>query len=389
MFGQGSVQRRRVPLTLLTVGAAAVVVALLATQRGGGAAAPGPSGAGGSPGSPASPASATSPAAASISAALPDGLADSGWIAEIGVQRWAAGSLTGRVVLLPHDEIALTATADRVVSVRYGPGGRSSTVRVRPLTGKRLQASARQGTVGSAVVVGDTVYVTGDDGTGGGSDAGVQAISLADGSVHDVIPAGPSPADSTGPVSRSQLRLDPSGMILGSALCAGDRCTVDFVNLASGLRTTPVRNGHGFLVALTDRVLYLANDTVTTLDALDAVTGDSRWHLADVQLSGVLPTSDGSRVVLSYLARKPAGSLVFTLASADAATGAIRVLLERPAETDVPTFYPNLSGDRFAVISDGGTLGDWLGGSRGRAALTLVDMRSGAISANAVSIAAP
>ncbi len=388
MFGQGSVQRRRAPLTLVTVGVTAVVVALV-VQRGG-AGAPGPSEAGGSAGAPAASTSATSTSAAPISTALPDGLQDRGWIAEIGVQRWAAGSLTGRVVLLPPGEIALTATADNVVSVRYGPGGRSSTVRVRDLTGGRLRASVdRPGTVSSAAVAGDMVYVTGDDGTGGGSDAGVQAISLADGSVHDVIPAGPSPADATGPVTRSQLRLDPPGRILGSALCTGDRCTVDLVNLASGLRTTPIRNGHGFLVALTDRVIYLADDTLTTLDALDAVTGELRWQLADVQLSGVLPTSDGSRVVLSYLPGHVAGSPVFTLASADAATGVLQVLLQRPADTDVPTFYPNLSGDRFAVIGGGGTLGEWLGGSRGRAALTLVDTRSGALSTNAVSIAAP
>ena len=395
MFGQDSVQRRRAPLSLLAVGVVAVVVALVAQRGGDSPSGRDPSGAGGSARESAAAASPTSgsPAStppASIVAALPEGLQDRGWIAEIGVQHWAAGSLTGRVVLLPAGEIALIATSDSVVSVRYGPGGRSSTVRVRDFAGGRLRASVdRPGTVSSAVVVGDVVYVTGDDGTGGGSDPGVQAISLANGTVREVIPAAPSPADATGPVTRSQLRLDPAGRILGSAICSDDRCTVDLVNLASGIRTTPVRNGHGFLVGLTDRVVYLVSDTSTTLDALDAATGKPLWRLADVQLSGVRPSSDGSRVILSYLPGHAAGSPVFTLASADAATGVLEVLLRRPADAEVPTFYPDLSGDRFAVISEGGTLGEWLAGSRRRAALTLVDTRSGAVSTNAVSLVAP
>src|SRR4029079_10643005 len=112
-----------------------------------------------------------------------------------GVQRWAAGSLSGRVIRLPDDEIALTATATSVVSVRYASGGATSTVRVRDLSGSgRLRVSVdRPGTVSSAVVSGDTVYVAGDPASGGGSDGGVQAISVTDGSVRDVIPAGPAP----------------------------------------------------------------------------------------------------------------------------------------------------------------------------------------------------
>ena len=290
---------------------------------------------------------------------------------------------------LPSDEIALTATATSVVSVRYGNGGLVSTVRVRDLADGRLRASVdRPGTVASAVVVGSVVYVTGDNGTGG-SDAGVQAISVVDGSVRDVIAPGPAPAGATGPVTRNQLRLDPSGTVLGSPLCSGDQCTVDVVDLASGARTTPVRNAKGFLVALTNRTIYLANDTSTSLDALDAATGAQRWHLGDIQLTGVLPTSDGARVLLSYLPAGGNGAMTFTLASADASRGTLQVLLQRPADTDVPTFYPNLSNDRFAVIGSGGSLGDLLGGTGRRAALTLVSTTSGAISADAVTLAAP
>jgi hypothetical protein len=243
--------------------------------------------------------------------------------------------------------------------------------------------------VSSAVVSGGMVYVTGDAGTGGPADAGVQAIGLADGSVRDVIPSGPAPADSTGLVTRTQLRLDASGGILGSALCSGEECTVDLVDLASGSRTTPVRNAHGFLLAFTNRVIYLVDDTSTSLDARDAATGELRWHLDNVQIGGLRPTSDGSRAVLSYLPAGQSGPLTFTLASADAASGALQVLLERPADADVPSFYPNLSGDRFAVIGGGGTLGEQLGGIRRRVALTLVDARSGATQNDAVTVAAP
>ena len=94
----------------------------------------------------------------------------------------------------------------------------------------------RPGTVSSAVVAGDTVYVAGDAGTGGGADAGVQAISLADGSVRDVIPPGPAPADAVGPVTRRSCGwIRPAGF-LGSPLCSGENCTVDLVDLATGER---------------------------------------------------------------------------------------------------------------------------------------------------------
>ena len=319
--------------------------------------------------------------------ALPAGLEDRGWIAEVGVQRWLAGSLSGRVLALPPDETALTATATNVVSVRYGAGGRTSTVRVRELPRGTLRVSVdRPGTVSSAVVAGDVVYVSGDAGTGGGADAGVQAISLADGSVRDLIPPGPAPSDAVGPVTRTQLRLDRSGGLLGSPLCSGETCTVDLVDLATGERTTPIRNGHGFLIALTRRVLYLTDDTLAVLEARDAATGSELWRLADVQLQGVLPLSDERRAAIGYLPSTGAAS--FTLAAADATTGALRVLLRRAADADLPTFYPGLSGDRFAVIGGGGTLGELLG-SRRRAALSLVDLGTGAAQDDAVTITAP
>jgi len=400
MSRQPLAHRSGAPLSLLLLGAAVLVVALVAGRTGGsprterestattagGAAAASDASGGGS--------QRTAAAAAGSSAAggraLPADLEDRGWIAEVAVQRWLAGTLSGRLLVLPADEIGLTATASTVVSVRYGANGRTSTVRVRDMAGGRLRASVdRPGTVSSAVVAGTVVYVTGDAGTGGGADAGVQAISLADGSVRDIIPPGPAPADAAGPVTRTQLRLDPSGTILGSPLCSGDQCTVDLVDLASGARTTPVRNVHGFLVALTSHVLYLVDDTSTALQAVDAATGVERWRVDGVQLGGVLPATDGSSAVVSYLPATRSGPLTFTLASIDAVTGERHVLLERPADNDVPTFYPNLSGDRVAVLGTGGTLGEMLGGAARRAILTLVDARSGATRAGGLTLTTP
>jgi hypothetical protein len=321
---------------------------------------------------------------------LPAGLEDRGWVAEIGVQRWLAGSLGGRTLLLPKDEIGLVADAAQVVSVRYGSAGATSTLRVRDLGTGRLRVSVdRPGTISSAVIADSTIYVTGDAGTGGGADAGVQAIALADGAVREVIPAGPPPADATGPVTRTQLRLDPTGRYLGSALCADETCSVDVVDLETGARTTPIRNGHGFLAALSARTLFLIDDTSTSLQAIDAATGNLAWQLDDVQLNGVAPSSDGSRVLLGFLPATRGGTFLWTLAAADAATGARQVLATRPADGDVPQFYPGLSSDRFAVIGSGGTLGELLGGLLHRAALTLIDARSGATQTNALTLAAP
>jgi hypothetical protein len=398
MSQEDSGRRQAAPASLVFVGVLALV-ALLIAQRAwlGGASRVDPTppgetiGAGGLDASKPGTGAAASPGLTMPSLRLlPAGLEDRGWVAEIGVQRWIAGSLSGRILLLPPDEIGLAATATVVVSVRYGPGGRTSTVRIRDLEGGRLRATVdRPGTISSAVVAGTQAYVTGDDGSGGSTDTGVQSISIDDGSVRDVIPAGPAPAEISGPVTRAQLRLDPAGRVLGSGLCAADRCSVDLVDLSSGVRSTPVHNGHGFLVAFAGRVLYFVNDTSTQLDALDAVSGALLWHLEDVQLGGALPSADGSRVTLAYQPTTRTGGPVFTLASADAATGALAVLLRRPADTDVPAFFPGLSGDRFAVISSGGSLGDLLGGVLRNAALTLVDARTGAVQPGTLTLTAP
>lgn len=391
MSRQRSATVRGVPLTLLLVGVMVVGVALV-VERGSPAGRAMPASAVPASAAPAADAPSVQGTAAGAGAlrGLPTGLEDRGWVAEVGVQRWLAGSLGGRVLALPGDEIGLAASAAQVVSVRYGAGGATSTLRVRDLANGRLRLSVdRPGTISSAVLLGPTVYVTGDAGTGGGADAGVQAIALGDGSVRDVIPAGPAPADAPGPVTRTQLRLDPTGRWLGSALCSGETCSVDVVDLQSGARTTPVRNGHGFLAALSATTLFLVDDTATSLSAIDAATGDVRWQLDDVQLNGVLPSADGSRVLLGFLPASRASGFLWTLASVDAATGARHVLLTRPADADVPQFYAGLSGDRFAVLGSGGTLGELLAGPRRRAALTLVDSRSGAAQDDAIAILAP
>jgi len=382
---------RELPLALALLGVLVILLAI-STQRAG--AGPGSAKASSVPstGALASPSGGVGAVRSGGSGpfpGLPIGLDDRGWVAEIGVQRWLAGSLAGRVLVLPPDEIALMASATTVVSVRYGKGGRTSTVRIRELAGGRLRVSVdRPGTVSSAVLAGGNVYITGDAGTGGGSDPGVQAISLDDGSVRDIIAPGPAPADAPGPVTRTQLRLDSAGQTLGSPLCSGDVCTVDVIDLAEGTRTTPIRNAHGFLVALTNRAIYLVDDTSTSIDAFDAVSGALRWHLGGRQFGGLLPTSDGTRVLLAYLSSGGSRPPAFTLAAADAGTGALEVLLQQAADADVPTFYPNLSGDRFAVIA-GGTLGELLGGARRRAGLTLIDLRSGTSLVDALTINAP
>ena len=143
---------------------------------------------------------------------LPPGLEDRGWITETATQRWLAGSLSGRVLLLPRDEIAFAATSSQVASAQYATNGTSTTLRIRDLADGRLRVSVdRSGAVTSGAFGKGVLYVSGDPAVVGQSDGGVQAVALADGSVTDVIAPGPAPADAAGPVSRFQLRLDPTG----------------------------------------------------------------------------------------------------------------------------------------------------------------------------------
>jgi hypothetical protein len=384
MSRQRSASVRGAPVSLLLLGALAIVVALVA-QRIGSASAPAAASL------PASAPVASGPdtgVGASLPNRLPPGKADRGWVANVAVGRWLAGSLGGRILVLPGDESAIEADAGQVVSVRSGNGAATTTVRVRDLATGKLRASVdRPGSVGTAAIVGSTVYISGDDGRGA-TDAGVQAIDLRDGSVREVIPPGPAPSDLALPVSRGQLRLDPTGRYLGSPICSGEICTIDLIDLQSGARTTPVRDAQWFLAAVSATTLYLIDDLRTSLRAVDAATGAERWELADGEIMGVLPLSDGSRVVLGLLRAGGGVPPTWTLATADGATGARRVLATQSAATGLPEFYPGLSDDRFAVVGTGGTLEDLLG-RRERAPLTLIDTATGAAQPDAVTLAAP
>jgi hypothetical protein len=383
---------------MLLVGAVALVVALAITRGGpDGSAARASTAPGVGVGAPAASvglglAASLRPSASTLvgGRALPPGLVDRGWVAEVAVQRWIAGTLSGRILVLPADEVGLWANATSVVSVRYGSKGATSTVRVRDFGALRTHLSVdRPGTVTSAVIVGNMLYVAGDDGSGS-SDAGVQAISLDDGSVTDLISPGAAPADMTAPVTRGQLRLSPSGRTLGSPFCGGDRCSIDLVSLAGGQRRTVAGGPTGFLLGLTDDALFVADEPATGIRAIDVVTGLVRWTLPDAQIGGVLASADGSRVVIGYMPDQGTGGPpTFTLASADTATGSLRVLLQRAADTDPVSFFPDLSSDRFAVIASGGSLSDVLGGIRHRIALTLVDAATGRAQADAVTLTAP
>jgi hypothetical protein len=320
---------------------------------------------------------------------LPSGLDDRDWIAEAGA-RWIAGSLGGRIVVLPKDEIGIGAGEGLAVSVRYNNGGATSAVMIRDISNGKLRLSVdRPGTVNSAVVSGGTVYISGDTSLTGPADAGVQAVSLVDGKVSDLIAPGTAPADATGFVTRSQLRISPAGDVLGSGLCEAERCWIDRIDLATGARTTPVRAWNGFLTALSQDTLYTVNDTSTSLWALDARTGSAQWSLEDGEIGGMYPTSDGTRLIVGYSPNNSGGAPTFTVSSADARSGAIQRLLERSTDTGIYNLYGDLSNDRYAVIGPGATLGDGLAGVRARLALTLLDVRSGAALADAVTLVAP
>ena len=236
---------------------------------------------------------------------------------------------------------------------------------------------------------GGTVYLSGDTSLTGPADAGVQAVSLVDGKVSDLIAPGTAPADATSFVTRSGLVLSPSGARLGSGLCEMERCWIDVVDLATGARTTPIRGQEGFLTALSEDTLYTLNDARSHLRALDAQTGSVLWSLEESEIGGMYPTSDGSRLIVAYSASNGEGAPTFTVASADARTGALQRLLERPTDTSIYNLFGDLSNDRFAVIGPGTRLGDGLAGVRARLALTLLDVRSGAALADAVTLVAP
>jgi len=364
----GRPRPRFVGLAPMLVGAIVVVllaVALRASFGGSAGASPAPSAAlSAAPGSP--PPEATAPPTEPPTAPpLPEGLDNRTWVTLSPVEGvgYVAGTLDGSAhLLLPEGESPLAASDGRVLSVRFGPVATSglassSTVILRDVaSGKVIVEVERPGAIGYAVMDADTAYVAAEYTEVPGEVPAVDAISLADGSLREVIPAQVIPVDPKGQAPWNAahgglLALSPSGRTLGSCIWQNNLCDIETLDLGTGTLTRAVTGLAGGLWLLSDEVLVTVVGETDTA-GYDITTGKRLWtHEGARAESGGYILSDGSTLIQAYQDIAVSERVVATI---DLRSGASRELLRVPKTEPAPDLWAEASNDRYAVLIPGG-----------------------------------
>jgi hypothetical protein len=274
-----------------------------------------------------------------------------------------AGTLDGRhQLVLPAGEFPLDARDGRVLSARYGPVGPSgvpttSTVIVRDVaTGDVLVEVDLPVAIASGVLGADTAYVAASDSERPGLVPAVQAISLTDGTIREVLPAQDIGVDPDGlppwnAASRGPLALSPSGRTLGSCIFQNLRCDIQVVDLETGSTWIRVRGHVGGLWLLSDEVL-VAVVTHVGITGYDIAAGKVLWSREEARAeSGGYILSDGLTLVLAFA---DYDAIERVVAKIDLRTGAthelLRVDVAYPSTEPSPDLWAAASNDRYAVL---------------------------------------
>lgn len=319
---------------------------------------------------------------------LPAGLENRSWVAGLGwngdTTVYGAATLDGKAsLLLPPSELGLTADDGRVVSMGSGESG-GSVLRVRDIaSGNTLLEISRPEQVEIAVLRGDSLFFTGLL-TPVPTDPGVYRADLAGGPLTTLIESGPwlPEWDYSWSHAGRTVELSPSGRTLASGLCAGERCRIDVIDLTSGDTRLGVVEVDGFLRDITDSVAIAGSQW--EIAGYDLTTGAKLWSFAPGEIQDGYMTTDG-RLVQGYNAWVPAGGdtytgPTYTVATINVISGDVRVLFEDPDQGLAPRLWPEVSGDRFAVLGRDGRMGsffDFFGGGAAVAITDLLDLETG------------
>jgi hypothetical protein len=300
-----------------------------------------------------------------------------GWNGDTTV--YGAATLDGKAsLLLPPGELGLTAADGRVVSV--DPRGESggSVLRVRDIaSGITLIEISRPEQVEIAVLRGDSLFFTGSLAPVP-TDPGVYRADLAGGPLTTLIESGAwlPEWDPSWSYAGRTVELSPSGRTLASGLCTVARCRVDVIDLTTGDTRLGVVEVDGFLRDITDSVAIAGGQG--EIAGYDLTTGARMWTFAPGELMLGYLTSDG-RLVQGYYAWLPGTTPpIYTVATIDVTSGDVRVLFEDPDQGPEVRLWPEVSGDRFAVLGRDGRMGSFFGegglGSPRSAAVAVTDL---------------
>ncbi len=395
------------PLLLAVIVVVAVVATLRASLAGPAGPAASPSVTASAVGTPPPVPTATAQAVATPAPAtptpipppLPAGLTNRTWVTRNEVEGigYVAGTLDGRHhLVLPAGEFPLDASDGRVLSVRRGPVAASgfassSTVIVRDVaTGETVVAVDVPGDLGSGsgVLGADVAYVATGAADVPGVVSAIEAISLADGTVRDVVPAQDIGVDPIGSPpfnapSRGPLALSPSGRTLGSCIFRNFLCDVQVVDLTKGVSRVAVRGLAGGLWLLSDEVLVTTVGEADTA-AYEIATGKVLWMHAGARAeSGGYIESDNTTLVQAFQDIAVAERVVATI---DLRTGATRELLRVPRTEPYPDLWAGASNDRYAVLVSAGPLPAEALAGAGSLTADLLDLSTGKIERSALRV---
>jgi outer membrane protein assembly factor BamB len=306
-----------------------------------------------------------------------------------------AGTLDGRhQLVLPADEFPLDVRDGRVMSahrglVAYSDFARSTTVIVRDVTtGEIIVETEVPGDLGrgSGVLGADVAYVAAGASEIAGLVPAIYAISLADGTIREVLPAqdiGVDPAGSPpfNDAVGGPLRLSPSGRTLGSCIFQNHLCDIQVIDLETGSLRVPVRGHNGGLALLSDEVLVAVGNHIP-ITGYDITTGRTAWSIEAFALTGYV-LSDGRTLVLAY--QEVVGSSAGVIAALDLRTGVQRELLRTPPMESIPTLWAEASNDRYAVLVSGSFPAEVLAAT-GSFTADLLDLSTGNIERSALQV---
>ncbi len=306
-----------------------------------------------------------------------------------------AAKVGGPSLRIPAGENLLAVSDDYAASV-LSTGDAGSALVIREIsTGRKLARLDRREQIATAVFAGGSLYFNGYPVTlGDQTDTGVSAIDLTSLDVREVIAPAPWPADWGGDGSgiRNQLRVSPTGHTVGAPACGPvlvrpQHCFIDLIDVASQTVTRPITDTSLYLWDISDTILFVAPDGVPFVEALDGTTGGLRWQ-TDEALGGFFShylTRDGEALVVSYV---KAANVVAVVAGVDLANGAIRIVREEPGDSDL-WLWPELSDGSYAVVGHGDELRSVFGTGLSAASADLVDLVTGDVTPNALTIQSP
>jgi hypothetical protein len=274
--------------------------------------------------------------------------------------------------------------------VAYSDFASSSTVIVRDVaSGEIIVAAEVPGDLGrgSGVLGADAAYFAAGASEIAGLVPAVQAISLADGTIREVLPAQDRGVDPTGlppfnAASGGRLKLSPSGRTLGFCIFQNHLCDIQVVDLETGSSWVPVRGHAGGLGLLSDEVL-VAWVTHVGVTGYDIATGKTAWFIEDAMAESAYLLSDGLTLVLAFADYAADEHVVATI---DLRTGATRALLRTPKGQVAPYLWQAASNDRYAVLVSVGSLPAEALVAAGSLTADLLDLSTGKIERSALQV---